>query len=80
MLKQFLLLLQTKLPIHGATGVAPLHSYAHAEGNCGNSDLPNLKGLLSKDRICSHGSKFFPFKEVPILKLDAIDEIYCSLH
>ena len=40
------------------------------------------KELLLKERICSQspsGSKFFPFREVPILKRDAIEENHCLI-
>ena len=37
------------------------------------------KELLIKDRIRSSGSKFFPFREVPVLKRDAIEEGHCLI-
>ena len=40
-------------------------------------DFPCHKELLLKVRICSSGSKFFPLREFPIMKRDAIEENHC---
>ena len=41
------------------------------------SDCPYHKELLLKKEFAPFGSKFFPLRDVPIFKRDAIEENHC---
>ena len=43
------------------------------------SDFPYLKELLLKERMAPSGIKFFPLREVPILKRDVIVDKHCMI-
>ena len=43
--------------------------------NVVKSDFPYHKELLLKEKFAPSGSKFFPLREVPILKRDTIERI-----
>ena len=45
----------------------------------GKGDFHTIRNCSYRKEFAPSGSKFFPLREVPILKRDAIEENYCLI-